>query len=196
MANFIASLNYRSDLFLEQASMRRMLGHFENLLNAALQNPDARIAELPMMSAEERQQLLVEWNRTSAEYPRDLTIPEAFENQTQRTPDATALLFEGRSWTYPRDQREREPLGTYSGQKGIGQGSLVGDILDRSPESGGCINGSAEGGSGLRAFGSGASSRSHQSPAAGCGIIQRSDFFWYQGPLAERGPPGCDSRSR
>ena len=51
--------------------MRRMLGHFENLLNAALTNRDARIAELPMMSAEERQQLLVEWNRTSAEYPRD-----------------------------------------------------------------------------------------------------------------------------
>ena len=59
---FHCQFEYRSDLF-EQASMRRMLGHFENLLNAALQNPDARIAELSIMSAEERQQLLVEWNR-------------------------------------------------------------------------------------------------------------------------------------
>ena len=130
---FHCQFEYRSDLF-EQASMRRMLVHFENLLNAALQNPDARIAELPMMSAEERQQLLVEWNRTSAEYPRDLTIPQAFENQTQRTPDATALLFEGRSWTYREINENANRLACTLAKRGIGQGSLVGIFLDRSPE--------------------------------------------------------------
>jgi non-ribosomal peptide synthetase component F len=130
---FHCQFEYRSDLF-EQASMRRMLGHFENLLNAALQNPDARIAELPMMSAEERQQLLVEWNRTSAEYPRDLTIPQAFENQTQRTRDATALLFEGRSWTYREINENANRLARTLAKRGIAQGSLVGIFLDRSPE--------------------------------------------------------------
>ena len=130
---FHCQFEYRTDLF-EQSTMRRMLGHFETLLHAAFENPDLRLAELPLMSAQERAQVLVEWNSTAADYSRDLTIHGAFEQQVSRTPDATALLSEGNRWTYRHINDDANRLAHVLVKKGIGVGCLVGILLDRSVE--------------------------------------------------------------
>jgi len=130
---FHCQFEYRTDLF-EQSTMRRMLGHFQTLLHAAFDNPDLRLAELPMMNAQERAQVLVEWNRTSADYSRDLTIHGAFEQQVNRTPEATALLSEGNRWTYRHVDDDSNHLAHLLIKKGIGAGCLVGILLDRSVE--------------------------------------------------------------
>ena len=130
---FHCQFEYRTDLF-EQSTMRRMLGHFETLLLGALDNPDQRLAELSLMSDRERAQVLVEWNRTAAEYSRDLTIHRAFEQQVRRTPDATALLSEQNRWTYRQLNDDANRLAHLLAKKGIGAGCLVGILLDRSVE--------------------------------------------------------------
>jgi amino acid adenylation domain-containing protein len=130
---FHCQFEYRTDLF-EQSTMRRMLGHFETLLHAAFDNPDLRLAELPMMNGQERAQVLVEWNRTAADYPRDQTIHGAFEQQVSRTPDATALLSEGSPSTYRRINDDANRLAHLLVKKGIGASCLVGILLDRSVE--------------------------------------------------------------
>ncbi|HEV3510904.1 MAG TPA: amino acid adenylation domain-containing protein, partial [Candidatus Sulfotelmatobacter sp.] len=131
--NFHCQFEYRSDLF-EPSTMRRMLGQFETLLHAALENPDRRLAELPLMSEQERAQVLVECNRTAAEYPRDLTIHRAFEQQVERTPQAAALLFEGKKWTYRQLNDEANRVARVLARKGAGPGSLAGIFFERSPE--------------------------------------------------------------
>ncbi len=130
---FHCQFEYRTDLF-EPSTMRRMLGHFETLLRAAFENPDLRLAELPMMNAQERVQVLVEWNCTAADYSRNLTIHGAFEQQVSRTPDATALLSEGNRWTYRHIDDDANRLAHLLVKKGIGAGGLVGILLDRSVE--------------------------------------------------------------
>jgi amino acid adenylation domain-containing protein len=130
---FHCQFEYRTDLF-EQSTMRRMLGHFETLLHAVFDNPDLRLAELPMMNAQERAQVLVEWNRTAADYSRDLTIHGAFEQQVSRTPDVTALLSEGNRWPYRHINDNANRLAHLLAKKGIGAGCLVGILLDRSVE--------------------------------------------------------------
>jgi amino acid adenylation domain-containing protein len=130
---FHSQFEYRTDLF-EASTIRRMLGHFENLLHAGLENPDARLAELPMISAEERTRVLVEWNRTTADYSLDLTIAQAFEKQAARTPDGTAVLYNGTGWTYGRINEEANRLAHFLSKRGLGPGSLVGIFLERSPE--------------------------------------------------------------
>jgi amino acid adenylation domain-containing protein len=130
---FHCQFEYRSDLF-EQSTMRRMLGHFEKLLEGALLNPDRRLAELPMMTDQERSQVLVDWNRTAADYPHDLTIHKAFEQQVARTPHARALLLEGKAWTYTQINDEANRVARLLVQKGVGSGSLAGIFLERSPE--------------------------------------------------------------
>ncbi len=82
------ALTYNADLF-EPATAERLLGHLETLLDAAARDPERRIGELPLLSAAERQQL-VEWNSTALPLP-DRSVPELFEEQAARTPDAPAV---------------------------------------------------------------------------------------------------------
>ncbi len=86
-------LEYSTDLF-EAGTIRRMLGHFEALLEGMVADPDCRVSALPLLTAGEREQLLVEWNATAAAYPHAQCIHQLFEAQAARTPDSIALMFE------------------------------------------------------------------------------------------------------
>ena len=79
------SFVYDSELF-EAKTIERMLGHFRILLEGIVANPDQRISELPLLSDAEKQQLLVEWNDTHKDYPRDKCIHELFEARSSRPP--------------------------------------------------------------------------------------------------------------
>jgi len=67
------SLEYRSDLF-ERGTIERMAGHLRRLLEGIVSAPESRLSQLPLLTEEERRQLLVEWNDTAADYPRDQCI--------------------------------------------------------------------------------------------------------------------------
>ena len=81
---------YNTDLF-DRTTIQRMSQHFEHLLAAIVANPQQRVAELPLLTANERHQLLVEWNETDADYRSEWCIHEWFESQVRQTPDAIAV---------------------------------------------------------------------------------------------------------
>jgi amino acid adenylation domain-containing protein len=124
---------YNTDLF-DRLTIRRMLNHFQNLLNAAVKNPDLPLPEIPLMSAQERHQVLVEWNDTTADYARDLSIHEAFEQQVVRSPDSTALLFKGKKFSYQQVNEDANRLAHHLIKRGLQPGALVGIALQRSAE--------------------------------------------------------------
>ncbi|MGC2057729.1 MAG: amino acid adenylation domain-containing protein [Candidatus Sulfotelmatobacter sp.] len=130
---FHCQFEYNTDLF-EQSTVRRMLAHFEKLLSAVVENPDLNVAQIPIMSPEERQQVLVDWNCTAADYPRDLPLHRAFESQVNARPDATALLFAEKKWSYRQLNDEANRLARRLIASGASPGSLVGIFLERSPE--------------------------------------------------------------
>jgi non-ribosomal peptide synthetase component F len=90
-------LEYDTDLF-DATTIKRMLSHFQTLLQSIVARPDRRLTEYSLMAPEE-QQLLAEWNSTNVEYARDTCLHQLFELQVDRTPDATCLLGDGGSWT-------------------------------------------------------------------------------------------------
>ena len=90
---------FNTDLF-ERSTIVRMLGHFEKLLTAVVENPGLGVAQIPLMSERERQQVVVDWNRTESAYQSDLTLHEAFERQVRRSPDATAVVLAGKKASY------------------------------------------------------------------------------------------------
>ncbi len=124
---------YRTDLF-EKSTIQRMLGHFENLMRAAAGDPEARVRDVNLMSAEEQAQVLTAWNQSAADYPRSLTIPQAFENQVDRTPHAIALIDRDVRWSYEEINGAANRLARLLLRKGIGHDSLVGVFLERSAE--------------------------------------------------------------
>jgi aspartate racemase len=125
------SIEYNSDLF-EDATITRMLGHYQTLLQAIVANPEQRLADLPILTAGEKYQLLVEWNDTRRDYPRDKPIHELFEAQVDRSPDAVAVVFENQQLTYLELNRRANQLGHYLQKLGIRPEVRVGIYMERS----------------------------------------------------------------
>ncbi|HEY4034598.1 MAG TPA: amino acid adenylation domain-containing protein [Ktedonobacteraceae bacterium] len=122
---------YSTELF-ELATISRMGGHFQTLLEGILANPKQLISELPLLTADERQQVLVEWNTTKSEYPLEQCLHQLFEEQVKRTPEAVAVVFEDRQLTYWQLNRRANQLAHYLQQWGVRPDVLVGLYVERS----------------------------------------------------------------
>ena len=129
----IATLSYNKDLF-EDASITRMLGHFNTLLEAVLANPERRLSDLPLLSDAERQQVLVAWNDTGADCPTTLCIQQLFEAQAERTPDAIAVVLEHEQLTYSELNRRSNQIAHHLQALGVGPEIPVGICLEPSAD--------------------------------------------------------------
>jgi amino acid adenylation domain-containing protein len=129
----VGRIFYNADLF-ESATIERFCAHFARLLESAALTPDEPLPLLSMIEAEERQQLLVEWNDTRTDYDLDRCIHELFEEQVTRTPHAPALVFENQQLTYDELNRRANQLANYLRGLGAGVETRVGLHLERSLE--------------------------------------------------------------
>lgn len=124
---------YNTDLF-DAETIERMAGHFHVLLNGAIDSPDRRVGKLPLLTVDERQHWLVDWNNTDADYPEESCIHELFEEQVERTPHAVALVCEGQEVTYRWLNARANQLAHHLRSLGVGPGVVVGICLERSFE--------------------------------------------------------------
>jgi amino acid adenylation domain-containing protein len=132
--------SYDPEIF-DKSSIERMLRQFETFVESLIINLDGiaghlqqSISELPLLTPAERHQLLVEWNNTWAEYPLDKCIHELFEMQVERSPDAVAVVFEGKQLTYRELNARANQLAHYLRSLGVGPEVLVGICVERSLE--------------------------------------------------------------
>ncbi|RKH74486.1 non-ribosomal peptide synthetase, partial [Corallococcus sp. AB045] len=126
-------LEYSSDLF-DAATVQRLMGHFGVLLSSLASQPDARVSTLEVMTAEERKQLLVEWNETDVSFPRDTCIHHVFAEHARHTPDAVAVRLGERSVTYSALNAWAHGLAVQLHAAGVTRGSRVAVLAERSPE--------------------------------------------------------------
>ena len=111
-----------------------MIGHFQTLLEGIVANPEQRLSELPVLTDPERHQLLVEWNDTKTDYPKDKCIHELFEEQVERTPDAIAVVYADQRLTYRELNQRANQLAHSLRKLGVGPEVLVDVCLERSLE--------------------------------------------------------------
>jgi len=109
------SLNYNSDLF-DAPTIRRMIGHFEVLLAGIVADPDRRVSTLPLLTKTEERRLLVDWNDTARDYPKEQCIHELFEAQVERTPEAVAVVLPSTSPEQAPSTSSGQAPSTSSGQ--------------------------------------------------------------------------------
>ncbi|HST57142.1 MAG TPA: amino acid adenylation domain-containing protein, partial [Longimicrobium sp.] len=126
-------LTYSTDLF-DRGTVDRMLGHLVRVLEQAAADADVRLSRLALAGPEERDRVVVEWNRTEAEYPRDASIHALFQAQAGRTPDAVALVWGAREMTYRELDARANRLAHHLSALGVGPESRVGLRLERSLE--------------------------------------------------------------
>ncbi|MFO0758294.1 MAG: non-ribosomal peptide synthase/polyketide synthase [Byssovorax sp.] len=129
----LASIEYAEDLF-DRPTIERMLAHFFNVLAAFASGEAKTLGDVSILSAAERQTLLVDWNRTAADYPRGETFPALFEAQVDRDPSAPALLFGDETWSYGRLDEHANRLAHHLRRFGVGPEVRVGISMRRRPE--------------------------------------------------------------
>jgi len=129
----VGTVEYCIDLFSE-ATMDRMIAHFQNLLESIVQDPTQQVGMLSMLSREEEVKLIRNFNGTETGYPKHKTIVDLFEEQVLSTPDAPAVVFRGESLSYKQLNAKANQLAHYLVSRGIKQGSLVPLCVERSVE--------------------------------------------------------------
>ncbi|MEW5861368.1 MAG: amino acid adenylation domain-containing protein [Cyanobacteriota bacterium] len=122
------------DRRFDAATITRMLGHFQTLLESIAANPNQRLGDLPILTEAERYQLLVQWNDTQASSPKNLCIHQLFEAQVEKTPDAVAVVFENQQLTYAELNAKANQLAHYLQKLGVKPEVLVGICVERSLE--------------------------------------------------------------
>jgi natural product biosynthesis luciferase-like monooxygenase protein len=113
----------------EARALQRQLGAF---LQRAAEAPSAPLSEIDLLSPDEQRRLLVEWNQTQTDYPRDACIHTLVEQQAKRTPDAPAVTFEGTTITYRQLDERSNKLAAFLRELGVVPDQLVGVCVERS----------------------------------------------------------------
>ncbi|MEQ1762819.1 MAG: amino acid adenylation domain-containing protein [Pyrinomonadaceae bacterium] len=115
-------------------SVAILVHHFETLLESLAVDPSGEISHARLLTDEDLEKQLVEWNNRRAEFPKDRCIHHLFEEQVKRTPGETALVFGEHQLTYDELNRRANRLAHYLRKNGVGPESLVGVCIERSVE--------------------------------------------------------------
>ncbi|HLK33364.1 MAG TPA: amino acid adenylation domain-containing protein [Terriglobales bacterium] len=126
----IGPVTYNPDLF-EAGTIARLVGHWQELLKGAVSDPARPVAELPLLTAAEREQLVVQFNDTFTPRP-ETTLLDSFAACCQNRPDAVAAEDNAGAITYEALNARSNRLARHLCQMGVGPGVLVGICIDRS----------------------------------------------------------------
>ncbi|HSP79874.1 MAG TPA: condensation domain-containing protein, partial [Myxococcaceae bacterium] len=130
-SGWVALWEYSTDLF-DEATVARMAAHYARLLEGAVARPEQRLSELPLLTEKERRQVLVEWNTTRREYPREACIHALFEAQARLRPEALAVAGKGRRLTYRELEARANQLAHHLRALGVGPEVVAGLCVERS----------------------------------------------------------------
>lgn len=130
-SELLIKIAYDRQCFVEEAILR-LLEHVRMMLGSMVANPGQKLAEIELLSAEERQQLIGQWNQTRVEYQRPQCVHELFEEQVQREPDVVAVVDEETELTFRELNWRANQVAHYLRKVGVGPDQMVGVCLERS----------------------------------------------------------------
>ena len=195
-AGLAGTFVYSTERF-DAETIERMARHFGRLVEAIVARPKQRLAELPLLGDDERHELVVTWNETAADFPRESCIHELFGAQARKTPDAVAVEYGDERLSYRELDERSNRLAHYLQSLGVGPDVRVGICVERSLELMVGLLAIAQGGWSVRADRPGPSGRADRLFARGCqgggaadaGAARRAAA----GPAGVRGAPrrGC-----
>jgi non-ribosomal peptide synthetase component F len=129
----LLEFEYHTDLF-DAATIERLAQRLIALFESATADPGQRFYSLPVLTDQERQHLLVDWNATETHYPKGQCLHQWIEAQVEKTPEATAVRFEDQSLSYAELNARANQLAHHLRTLEVGPDVLVGICIERSIE--------------------------------------------------------------
>ena len=127
------SFEYATKLFKEEF-IQNLCNNYINIIKNVLENEDTKISDICMLSENEKNKILYEFNDTKVDYEKEKTVVKAFEEQAQKTPNNIAVIFEEQEITYKELNEKANSLANNLRKNGIGRNDLVGIMVNRSIE--------------------------------------------------------------
>ncbi|PTJ83802.1 hypothetical protein BU055_06945 [Staphylococcus succinus] len=127
------SLEFAEELF-NRDTVERMLAHYIEILTNSVQQPEQKISELEMITKQEKETIFNDFNDTTVAFNNTKTFVEIFEAQVAKTPDQTAITYEGESLTYEALNAKANQLANYLRIEGVKPNTLVGLMTNRRLE--------------------------------------------------------------
>lgn len=126
--------DYQIELFDSNFPIENVVEHFNSLLYRILENYDQCIYELELISDNEKQKILYDFNDSEIEYPKNKVIHELFEEQVERTPDNIAISFMDKTLTYRELNQKSNCLARVLRSNGVKPDTIIGIMVERSVE--------------------------------------------------------------
>ncbi|MBD3919136.1 amino acid adenylation domain-containing protein [Paenibacillus sp. PR3] len=127
------NLEYATKLF-KQESMARFAGHWIQVLQSIVADPTVRLGEIEIITEQEKDQIVSDFNRTQTDYPQHKTIHRMFEEQVEKTPDGIAVVFGDSQLTYRELNQRANQLARRLQGRGVTTDTVVGVMTERSLE--------------------------------------------------------------
>ncbi len=127
----VFDLQYSTQLF-NRETMERLGTHFIKIVEEVAENQHIKLADIDMLTVKEKQQVLYEFNNTKANYPKDKTIHQLFEQQVERTPLNTAVVFKEQFLTYKELNEKANSLARVLRDRGVKPDTIVGIMVEPS----------------------------------------------------------------
>ena len=125
--------DYLIDKYTEK-DIESMHNRILHMINQVLDNEEIFTDEIEIVTEEEREKILNDFNNTKLDYPKNKTIARLFEEQVEKTPDSIAIVFEDKKLTYKELNEKANSLAYNLRKIGIGRNDLVGILCNRSLE--------------------------------------------------------------
>ncbi len=126
-------LSYNIKLY-KKRTIERMIGHFINILNSVINNPNIKLSDIDILTIEEKKQILYNFNNTKKKYPEDKSISQLFDEQVKKTPEITAVVYKDKKLSYNELNIKSDKLAAYLIRKGIEPNDIVGIMAETSIE--------------------------------------------------------------
>jgi len=126
-----ASLEYNTDLFAP-GTIQQLAAAFDRILQQVSRHPKLALSGIAVLTPEEEDRVLRQWNATQADYPQYRCVHQVFEAQAQKTPGAVAVACGDTRYTYRKLNAAANRLAHRLRQAGVGPGRMVGLLMGRS----------------------------------------------------------------
>lgn len=126
-----ATIEYRTDIY-DRNTIERMLSHYRRLLEAAVDEPSKPVSQLQLLSAQERDELLLVWSQGGSSQTSESNVCQQFEQQAEANPQALAVRTDEESLSYGELDRKANQLATYLHRQGVDAGDIVALGMERS----------------------------------------------------------------
>ena len=124
-------LEYATALF-ERETAERTVVYYQTLLEGMVADETQRVDRLDVLPEAERRLVVETWNATQAQYPSERCVHELFEDQVQKTPQATALVHGEQTLSYAQLNTKANRLAHHLRSLGVKPDCPVALVLERS----------------------------------------------------------------